>query len=632
MELTQSKGPRSALHSFLRVLLTATLVELGLFVVLVVVHAALPITALALVADFVGISLGITSILTLCMSVAFVYLAYPRYRVPLVFLVLLTASTLAAHLYIINSPPTSTPGTLSGPVGTSLQDSNLQVSSSLIGTLLHVNVTDVGGEAVAQVNVSIDNQLLPDSTFSPLLSYSTPLEPTGAANLGYNSTAKATWTVQATAQANLSIDYQTLSCFHVPTPSDNRAVYGCIMDETYYVPSAETMLKGTQCGPTVPNCNSEHPFLSKALMAAGIAMLGVNTLGWRIFIVLLGTFSLPLLFFLALKLSGSRKVAYLSATLLGLDVMFFSQSSAALLDVPMVFFALLAFVLYLYKVRLWKLDPFTLAGICLGLATLSKETAIFLVATLATYHFAAGEGGKRLRLASALEIVVVSAGVFFLGLQVYDSLLARAAFPYFLDQIHYMLSYGASLIGGGWTYGNNIQITPFSWMTYYRPVTYFGTSVSVCANSVCTNYVGVAYYGLTNFLETWTTYLWAPLAALAIWEVFKPRPKGLEQFGFIDTASQNLSGDTKLALLSLIWFSWNYFPYVVLFAAGRVTYPFYFIPALPAVVMGASYFLTRKWVPRYVSILYVAGAFVFFFVFFPDKAFLPVWLRALIGR
>jgi dolichyl-phosphate-mannose--protein O-mannosyl transferase len=168
-------------------------------------------------------------------------------------------------------------------------------------------------------------------------------------------------------------------------------------------------------------------------------------------------------------------------------------------------------------------------------------------------------------------------------------------------------------------------------MTYYRPVTYYGTSVSVCSNT-CYSYVGVAYYGLTNLIETWTTYLWFPLAALAIWKVFRPRFGGLERFGFAETASQNLSGDTKLALLSLIWFSWNYFPYLALFAAGRVTYPFYFIPALPAVAMGASYFLTRKWVPRYLSVIYVAGAFIFFFIYFPDKAFLPVWLRVLIGR
>ena len=534
MELTQSQRPWSAFHAFLKALLAATLAELGMFVVLVVVHAALPSMMLAWVADIVGVSLGVTSIATLGASALFVYLAYPKYRVPLVFVVLLTASTLAAHLYIINNPTLITNPTPSG-------------------------------------------------CFDPV-----------------------------------------------------KNVNGCIMDESYYVPAAETMLRGTQCGPTVSNCNPEHPFLSKALIAAGIAAFGDNAPGWRIFNVLLGTFSLPLMFALVLKLSKSRKASYVSATLLALDVMFFSNSSAALLDVPMVFFALLAFVLYFYKVRLWKLDPFTLSGISLGLAVLSKETGIFLLATLATYHLIAGDGGKKLRVVCAVEIVVVTAGVFILGLQAYDALFARAAFPTFLDQIHYMLSYGSSLIGPGWSYGGpngtSIQITPLSWITYYQPVTYYGTSVSVCSNSVCTSYPGVAYYGVTNLIETWTTYLWAPLAALAIWEVFRPRRGGLERFGFVDTASRNLSGETKLALLSLVWFSWNYFPYLALFAAGRVTYPFYFIPALPAVAMGASYFLTRKWVPRYALVLYVAGAFVFFFVFFPDKAFLPVWLRALIGR
>lgn len=516
VELTQSGRPRSGLRSFLRVLLTATLFELGLFVVLALVHAASPFTALALVADFVGVSLGITSIVTLGVSVVYVYLAYPSYRIPLVFLVLLTASTLAAHFYVINAAPT--------PIG----------------------------------------------------------------------------------------------------------------DESYYVPEARLMLNGTQCGPAVSNCHTEHPPLSTALIAAGITAFGDNSFGWRIFNVLLGTFSLPLVFALVLKLSKSRKASYLSATLLGLDVMFFSTSSAGMLDIPMVFFALLAFVLYFYKVSFWKLDRFTLAGILLGLAALSKETAIFLLATLATYHFVAGEGGRKMRFACAVEVVIVTAGVFILGLQVYDSLLARFAYPTFLDEIRYMLSYGSKLIGQGWSYGgpngNSTYITPFSWMTYYGPPTYYKTNVSVCSGSACLYFIGVAYYVVTNLLETWTTYLWMPLAAIAIWEVFKPRPKGLDEFGFVDTTPRNLSDDAKLALLSLIWFSWNYFSYVALFIYGRVTYPFYFIPALPAVAMGASYFLTRKWVPKYIWILYVAGAFVFFFVFFPDKAFLPDWLRALIGR
>ena len=534
MELTQPGRP-PPLRSLFKDLLAATLVELGLFVAMAIAHAASSSAALIPVVYFVGILLAATAIGALFVGVVYAYFAYPSYRVPLLFLAILTASTFGAHLYIISSPS------------------------------------------------------LPDCRVA------------------------------------------------------SKDLNGCIMDESYYVPTAENLLTGTQCGPTVPNCNMEHPFLSKALMAAGIVALGDNAPGWRIFNVLLGTFSLPLLFALVLRLSGSRKASYLSATLLALDVMFFSQSSAALIDIPTVFFALLAFVVYVYKVSFWKLDRFTLSGVALGVAALSKETAIFLLATLVTYHLVVGEGGKKVRIATAAEIVIVTAGVFVLGLQVYDSLFASAAFPSFLDQIHYILSYGSSLIGPGWSYGgangNSTQITPLSWMTYYQPVAYYKTNVSVCTNLVngtCLStpysYVGVAYYGVTNLLETWTTYLWLPLAAWVAWKLFRPRPGGLKQFGFSDATPGDISGDAKLALLSLVWFSWNYFPYLVLFAAGRVTYPFYFIPALPAVAMGGSYFLTRSWVPRYAAVLYLAGALVFFFVFFPNKAFLPEWLRVLIGR
>jgi len=48
--------------------------------------------------------------------------------------------------------------------------------------------------------------------------------------------------------------------------------------------------------------------------------------------------------------------------------------------------------------------------------------------------------------------------------------------------------------------------------------------------------------------------------------------------------------------------------------------------------MGASYWITRSWFPRWLMYVYVAMAFVFFFIYFPYKGFLPDWLRVLIGH
>ena len=53
---------------------------------------------------------------------------------------------------------------------------------------------------------------------------------------------------------------------------------------------------------------------------------------------------------------------------------------------------------------------------------------------------------------------------------------------------------------------------------------------------------------------------------------------------------------------------------------------------VPAMAMGTTYWVTRNWFPKWLVYLYVAMAFVFFFIYFPYKGFLPDWLRVLIGH
>ncbi|MBI3858680.1 MAG: glycosyltransferase family 39 protein [Thaumarchaeota archaeon] len=446
-----------------------------------------------------------------------------------------------------------------------------------------------------------------------------------------------------------------LYIINTPSTSDcyssSKNSYGCIMDEVYYVPSAQAIVNGTRCAPFAPNCNVEHPFLGKAFIAAGIAAFGNNTFGWRIFQALLGSFSIPLLFLLAMKLSGSKRLAYSAALLLAFDVMFFSHSSAALIDVQMVFFALLAFVLYFYGTRVRRFDRNVLPGIFLGLALLSKETAAFLALTLVTYNLVFGSGNRRRRVLTSSVMISVAFVVFAGGLQVYDTL--TTSIPTFVQHIQFILSYGGSLLCkpfyandpscGAWTdVAFHNYITPLNWLTYYTPVTYYGTSVSVCPNAVngtCLSgqysYVAIGYYGITNLLVTWMLYLWVPIAAYLVGREFRLFTKGqpsLDSFGFKDFAGVPRSAQVNVAGFALIWLLWNFLPYVSLYAVGRVSYPFYVVPAIPALALGAAYLITRPWFPRKIAIIYLAAAFVFFFVYFPYKGFLPEWLRALIGK
>jgi 4-amino-4-deoxy-L-arabinose transferase-like glycosyltransferase len=411
----------------------------------------------------------------------------------------------------------------------------------------------------------------------------------------------------------------TPNCF-----DSSKQVNGCVMDEVYYVPAAETMLAGTRCAPYADHCNLEHPFLSKAFIAAGIALFGDNVFGWRFFEVLLGTASIPVLFAICWVVTKNSSLSLIASYLLAFETLFFVHSSIAVIDVHAVFFGLVGFLFYLAGTRVWKLDSFILAGIALGLSALSKETALFFVAFLLTYHLLFGLGSRASRVRSSLKMLAVVLVVFAGGLQFYDSFFGTSAVPTFVDDVRYILSYGASLTGtsGAWTDPIlHTVITPLNWLTYYSPVGYLVTNVSVNVNGVPSySYVGVGYYGITNMFEIWLTYLWVGYIIYVLWRAHR------------SADSEAGTKDFRLAVFALLLFVFNFFSYVLLWGYGRVTYPYYIIDAVPGIAVGCSYLLTRAWFPRIVTYILLGGVFFWFFLYYPDKNFLPVQLRAIIGR
>ena len=450
-----------------------------------------------------------------------------------------------------------------------------------------------------------------------------------------------------------------------PTDLCQTYVHGCILDEgAYYVPAAQLMLNGTRCGlqtsdgvpSQVPRCNLEHPFLGRAFIAAGIAIFGETDVGYRIFQVILGTLSIPLLFLLALKVSGNRRLSYFATLLFSFDVMFFTHSSAGLIDVHQVFFVLLAFVSYSYGIKLWKLDKYVVSGVFLGLAGLSKETAIFGALAFVSYIILFEKKSHRHRILSTVKVGVTVIAVFLLGLQLYDSLSTNITS---IQNVQYILYYGSSLSGpllcypsdpvGGIAVGGYFckfpdistsaePILPPDWLTYYVPVRYFVSAVcegaiNVVGTCLGTFYVSVGYYGITNLLVTWLVFIWVPLAALTLYRSARARRAEIGGNGKGFATTGRFSGDTRLAGLALLMFLWNYIPYFwIQYGLQRVTYPFYIIPAIPSLALGAGYLVTRPWFPRKLALVYLVAAFALFFIFFPDKSFLPTFLRALIDR
>ena len=48
--------------------------------------------------------------------------------------------------------------------------------------------------------------------------------------------------------------------------------------------------------------------------------------------------------------------------------------------------------------------------------------------------------------------------------------------------------------------------------------------------------------------------------------------------------------------------------------------------------MGCAFLLTRRWFPREVAYVILMGVFIWFFLYYPDKSFLPNQLRTILGH
>jgi len=249
-----------------------------------------------------------------------------------------------------------------------------------------------------------------------------------------------------------------------------------------------------------------------------------------------------------------------------------------------------------------------------------------LLIVLLAYHLFFGDGSRARRILSSFELGLSVFLIFAVGLQIYDSLFGAGAATTFLGQMEFILKYGASLTmtpsSQGWIDAVlKTPITPWNWITYYSPIGYLVTNVKVTTGAVTYTYVAAGYYGITDQFEVWMVYLWGAYTVYLWWKT------RVTQF-----ASESDANDFRVARLALVWFLVVFFAYVTLYYYGRVTYPYYFIQAVPALAVGAAYFLTRSWFPKQIAYIVLAGVLLWFFIFYPDKSFLPTQLRVWLGH
>ncbi|MDH7973096.1 phospholipid carrier-dependent glycosyltransferase [Sphingomonas sp. AR_OL41] len=169
---------------------------------------------------------------------------------------------------------------------------------------------------------------------------------------------------------------QLLFSFRLTSP------HKLMFDEVHYVPAARTLL--ALSGPA----NIEHPLLGKEFIAAGIALFGDNSMGWRFFSTLAGTATVLGIFAMAWLIFGRVRTATLAALFALLNITIFIEARIAMLDGFMAAFVVLGLAALLWSMRAppgktWAGGPWPrwlLGSVLLGLAVAAKWAAAPIIA------------------------------------------------------------------------------------------------------------------------------------------------------------------------------------------------------------------------------------------------------------
>jgi dolichyl-phosphate-mannose-protein mannosyltransferase len=311
-----------------------------------------------------------------------------------------------------------------------------------------------------------------------------------------------------------------------------------VLDEEHYVNDARNIIEDAETK------RLEHPPLAKLFIVAGIEIFGDNQWGWRFFSVLFGTAGIVLFYFLCRRLNMSNTAASIAAFLLAFENMTFVQASVAMLDVYYLTFMIGAFLLYAAR-------RYINAGIAVGLSALSKILGLLAWPVMALHWLFTPQGRSRMFILSLLTTVLA----FMLLMIVFDLAIVRdfADLKDPVSRIETMLTKSGSLTFE--TVEHSAASRPWEWVFSYTPM---------------------AFRNDPTYSSAISPLLWAlivPTFGYMIYRAVKGSSAGL--FG--------------AAWFTGIYLAWIPFSLIT----NRVSYPFYFYPAVGAVCIGLGMALSQ---------------------------------------
>ena len=381
----------------------------------------------------------------------------------------------------------------------------------------------------------------------------------------------------------------------------NQPKGALIFDEAYYVNAARVLIgipvPGGQHYAGAPagiDPNGEHPPLGKLAIAGSIKLFGDNPVGWRFPSLVAGLASILLVYLAVRAADGDRWLALLAAVVLAFDNLAFVQGRIGTLDMLMV--ALLLFAAWT-ALRGWPL----VAGAGCALAAMVKLPGSYGLAALALFY--AGYGAFHWRdrrtflRTEGLSLGFLVAGFVILfggGLWLLDHLVTTYSTPW--QHLQFMTSYGLNLSrpAGPIDY----ESYPWQWLFNEVQMPYLRVDQHVVSGTATGSRPLVFFRGAMNPIIIGTF----PLA-----------------LGYVLWRAARL-GD-RLSIWTLTWTAGNYLPYFPLTMVGhRISYIFYFLPALPAVAVAIGQLLRQAALPKAAVYTYLAAVLGGFAAYFPFRS------------
>jgi predicted membrane-bound dolichyl-phosphate-mannose-protein mannosyltransferase len=292
-----------------------------------------------------------------------------------------------------------------------------------------------------------------------------------------------------------------------------------------------------------------------------------NPWGWRVFPILFGTAAIVLFYLLCRRLNMSKNAANIATFLLAFENMTFVQNGLAMLDVFFLAFMMLAFLLYVSR-------KYILSGISIGLAGLAKLNGLLALPVIGIHWLFTRQGRSKW-----VFLAVFFAALTFLEVMILCDYAITRNFAGISDPFHRLEE--MQRLTGSLTFANVSHPSmspPWEWIFNYKPM---------------------AYWWMPHYTGAISFTIWAMVIPAFIYMLYRA-----------------IRG-SEAGLFGVAWFTGTYIIWIpATIITDRVTYIFYFYPAIGALCLGLGMALNQlldyfrngriTWLRRTLLIVFIA--------------------------